>query len=99
MQVVLASRVISIADPGPTQQTNPSGSDAQFYVLKDHVSLFSNEITNPRQGPTSAAIPTSRKQSGIAWRSLTGWRRAMKINGIRDTRLPGVTHCVEAHRS
>jgi SecD/SecF fusion protein len=49
--------VLQAADPSPGRQTNPNDPNAQFYVLKDHVSLFGSEITNPRQGTDQGGNP------------------------------------------
>ena len=49
--------VVQAADLSATQQTNPSDPTARFYVLRDHVSLFGNEITHPRQGTDQGGNP------------------------------------------
>ena len=45
--------------PTPASRTRRSSTDptAQFYVLKDHVSLFGNDITNPQQSTDSVGRP------------------------------------------
>ena len=52
--------VLEAADVSSSHQTQFSSPDAQFYVVKDNVSLAGNEITNPRQGtdPSGAADVT-----------------------------------------
>ncbi len=49
--------VLQAADPNANKQTNPNDPNAQFYVLKDHVSLFGNEITNPQQSTDQGGNP------------------------------------------
>src|SRR5262249_5606370 len=49
--------VLQAADPNANQQTNPNDPNAQFYVLKDNVSLFGNEITNPQQSTDQGGSP------------------------------------------
>ena len=49
--------VLQAADPNANKQTNPNDPNAQFYVLKDHVSLFGNEITNPQQSTDQGGSP------------------------------------------
>ena len=49
--------VLQAADPSASQQTNFNDPTAQFYVLKDHVSLFGNEITNPQQSTDQGGNP------------------------------------------
>src|SRR5579859_6134625 len=39
------------------QQPRPSDPSAQFFVMRDHVALFGNEITNPQQSTDSAGQP------------------------------------------
>jgi SecD/SecF fusion protein len=49
--------VLQAADPNANKQTNPNDPNAQFYVLKDDVSLFGNEITNPQQSTDQGGSP------------------------------------------
>jgi SecD/SecF fusion protein len=49
--------VLQAADPNASKQVNPNDPNAQFYVLKDHVSLFGNEITNPQQSTDQGGNP------------------------------------------
>ena len=50
--------------------------DAQFYVLKDHVSLFGNEITNPQQSTDQGGSPDVtfgfNSKGGTAFQNVTG---------------------------
>jgi SecD/SecF fusion protein len=50
--VVLQAADVSAAHPTPFASTN-----AQFYVLKDHVSLFGNDISNPQQSTDQSGAP------------------------------------------
>ena len=67
--------VLQAADPSPAQQTNPNDPSAQFYVLKDHVALSGNEITNPRQETDQSGNPdvtfSFTSKGTIAFRNLT----------------------------
>jgi SecD/SecF fusion protein len=49
--------VLQAADPNAKHQTNPNDPNAQFYVLKDNVALFGNEITNPQQSTDQGGNP------------------------------------------
>jgi SecD/SecF fusion protein len=49
--------VLQAADPNAKKQTNFNDPNAQFYVLKDNVSLFGNEITNPQQSTDQGGNP------------------------------------------
>jgi SecD/SecF fusion protein len=49
--------VIQAADPNAKKQTSFNDPNAQFYVLKDHVSLFGNDITNPQQSTDQGGNP------------------------------------------
>ena len=49
--------VLQAANPSASDQVNPTNSSAQFYVLKDNVSLSSQDITNPRPSTDQAGQP------------------------------------------
>ena len=49
--------VLQAADVTSSHQTKFASPDAQFYVLKDNVSLTGNEITNPRQSTDPSGAP------------------------------------------
>jgi SecD/SecF fusion protein len=49
--------VLQASPPSASQQTSFSSPTAQFYVLKDNVALFGNDITNPLQSTDSAGNP------------------------------------------
>jgi SecD/SecF fusion protein len=49
--------VLQAADVSAKTQTPFSSPAAQFYVLKDNVSLFGNQITNPQQSTDQAGSP------------------------------------------
>ncbi len=49
--------VLQAADPSASHTTAFGAPTAQFYVLRDHVSLFGNEITNPTQSTDPTAGP------------------------------------------
>jgi SecD/SecF fusion protein len=49
--------VIQAADASAKQQTSFTAPNTRFYVLKDHVALFGNEITNPQQSTDQSGSP------------------------------------------
>ena len=49
--------VLQAADPNAAHQTQFNSPTAQFYVLRDHVSLFGNDITNPTQSTDQSGQP------------------------------------------
>jgi SecD/SecF fusion protein len=49
--------VLQAADTSAGKQTNPNNPNAQFYVLKDHVAPFGNEITNPQESTGQSGAP------------------------------------------
>jgi SecD/SecF fusion protein len=68
--------VLQAADVSSSHQTQFFSPDAQFYVLKDNVSLTGNEITNPQQSTDTTGTPdvtfgfTSKGNS--AFQKVTG---------------------------
>jgi SecD/SecF fusion protein len=50
--VILQATPASFAHP-----PNPNNPSTQFYVLKDHVALFGNDITNPQQSTDQSGAP------------------------------------------
>ncbi len=56
--VVPQGTVVLLAAPATAgQQRNFNSPNAQFYVLKDNVSLFGNDITNPQQSTDQSGNP------------------------------------------
>jgi preprotein translocase subunit SecD len=53
--VVLEAVPVNFAHPSSLSDPN-----ARFYVLRDHVALFGNDITNPRQSTDQAGAPDVR---------------------------------------
>jgi SecD/SecF fusion protein len=49
--------VVEAAYPHYGQQPHPSDPSAQFFVMRDRVALFGNDITNPQQSTDSAGQP------------------------------------------
>ncbi len=49
--------VLQAADLSASHQTAFNDPSAQFYVLKDHVSLLGNDITNPQQSTDTTGAP------------------------------------------
>ena len=83
--------VLQAADPNAKQQTNPNDPNAQFYVLKDHVSLFGNEITNPQQSTDQGGNPDVtfgfNSKGGSAFQKVTGEiaHRGDLVSGLGNT--------------
>ena len=49
--------VLQAANPSASDQINPASPSAQFFVLRDHVALVGNDITNPRAGTDASGEP------------------------------------------
>jgi SecD/SecF fusion protein len=49
--------VLQAANPSASTQIKLTNPSAQFYVLKDHVSLFGNDLTNPHQSTDQSGAP------------------------------------------
>ncbi len=68
--------VLQAADLNAKKQTNFNDPAAQFFVLKDHVSLFGNQITNPQQSTDQGGNPDVTfgftSSGGKAFQSVTG---------------------------
>ena len=80
--------VLQAADPNAKKQTNPNDPNAQFYVLKDHVSLFGNEISNPQQSTDQAGNPdvtfdfTAKGRSAFQTLTATIAHRGALVSGL-----------------
>jgi SecD/SecF fusion protein len=60
VQVLAVQRGTVVLQAVPASFTNPpkwSDPSAQFYVLRDHVSLFGTDITNPQQSTDQTGAP------------------------------------------
>lgn len=83
--------VLQAADPNASKQTNPNDPNAQFYVLKDHVSLFGNEITNPQQSTDPGGNPdvsfSFNSKGGKAFQDVTSTiaHRGDLVSGLGQT--------------
>jgi SecD/SecF fusion protein len=49
--------VLQATDPSASDQISPGSPSAEFFVLKDHVALLGNDITNPRAGTDQSGQP------------------------------------------
>ena len=80
--------VLQAADPSPGRQTKLNDPTAEFYVLKDHVSLFGNETTNPRQGTDQGGNPdvtfafTSKGRTAFQKLTSTIAHRGALVSGL-----------------
>ncbi|HUE25693.1 MAG TPA: protein translocase subunit SecD [Solirubrobacteraceae bacterium] len=60
VQVLTVKQGTTVLQAVPANFTRPaswSNPTSQFYVLKDHVALFGNDITNPQQSTDQAGAP------------------------------------------
>jgi SecD/SecF fusion protein len=68
--------VIQAADPQGSKPIPFASPNAQFYVLKDHVSLFGNDISNPQQSTDPSGAPDVTfgfsGSGGTAFQQVTG---------------------------
>jgi preprotein translocase subunit SecD len=83
--VVLQATPASFSDPDQLSDPN-----ARFFVLKDHVSLFGNDITNPQQS-TEAGAPdvrfsfTSKGNTEFSNVTRSIARRGEHVSGVGST--------------
>jgi SecD/SecF fusion protein len=83
--------VLQAADPSAKSTTTFSSPTAQFYVLKDHVSLFGNDITNPQQSTDQAGSPDVSfgftSHGGKAFQTVTAQiaHRGDLVSGLGQT--------------
>jgi SecD/SecF fusion protein len=49
--------VLQAANPSASDQIKPNSPDAQFFVLRDHVSILGQDITNPTQSTDQSGSP------------------------------------------
>jgi SecD/SecF fusion protein len=83
--------VLQAADASQAHPTQFADPTAQFYVLKDHVALFGNDITNPQQSTDQSGSPdvtfsfTTRGKQ--AFQSVTAAiaRRGNLVSGLGQT--------------
>ncbi len=68
--------VLQAADVSSSHQTQFTSPDAQFYVLKDNVTLTGNEITNPQQSTDQTGTPDVTfgftSKGNTAFQNVTG---------------------------
>ena len=70
------------------QAADRADPTAQFFVLRDNVALFGNEITNPQQSrPTRAGSPTSRSASPATARTPSRASPARSPTAARSAAL------------
>jgi preprotein translocase subunit SecD len=84
--VVLQATPASFSDPNQISDPN-----AQFFVLKDHVSLFGNDITNPQQNTDQTGAPdvtfsfTSKGNTEFSNVTQKIARRGELVSGLGST--------------
>ena len=70
---------------------NPGDATTQFYVLKDHVALFGNDITNPQQSTDQSGQPdvtfsfTARGKTAFQKVTADIARRGNLVSGLGQT--------------
>ena len=68
--------VLQAADVSSSHKTQFTSPDAQFYVLKDNVSLTGNEVTNPQQSTDQTGTPDVTfgftSKGNTAFQNVTG---------------------------
>ncbi len=83
--------VLQAADASAAHPTNFSDPSAQFYVLKDHVALFGNDITNPQQSTDQSGQPdvtfgfTSNGKTAFQKITAAIARRGDLVSGLGQT--------------
>jgi SecD/SecF fusion protein len=83
--------VLQAADPSAKHQTNFNDPNAQFYVLRDNVALFGNEITNPQQSTDQGGNPDVTfgftSKGGHAFQQVTSTiaHRGDLVSGLGQT--------------
>ncbi len=92
MLVVQQGTVVLQAVPANFTHAPPwSNPSAQFYVLKDHVALFGNDITNPQQSTDQSGAPDVAfgftSNGGSAFQSVTAQiaHRGDLVSGLGQT--------------
>jgi SecD/SecF fusion protein len=90
-QVIMVPRgTIVLQAVDPKNQVKPSSPTARFYVLKDDVALFGNQITNPSQGFNDTSQPDVQFQfTGSGKRDFHNITRTIARRGA-GLLLPGV---------
>ena len=90
--VVPQGIVVLQATPASFSDANQiSDSNAQFFVLKDHVSLFGNDITNPQQSTDQTGAPdltfgfTPKGNTEFSTVTQTIARRGKLLSGLGTT--------------
>jgi SecD/SecF fusion protein len=90
--VVQQGTVVLQAVPASfTHELAWSDPSAQYYVLKDHVALFGNDITNPRQSTDSSGSPDVAfgftSTGGTEFQNVTAQiaRRGALVSGLGQT--------------
>ncbi len=83
--------VLQAANPTAGKTISFDSPTAQFYVLKDHVALFGNDITNPQQSTDQSGQPDVTfgftSNGGQAFQSVTAQiaRRGDLVSGFNQT--------------
>jgi SecD/SecF fusion protein len=82
--------VLNAAPLTSSSQVAARAPTAQYYVLEDHVALFGNDITNPRQSTSQSGSPdvtfSFNSRGAETFRQLTSTvaRRGDLVSGLRD---------------
>ena len=83
--------VLQAADASASHQTSFTDPNAQFYVLRDHVALFGNDISNPQQSNDQSGSPdvefSFTSHGKTAFQNVTAAiaRRGDLVSGLGQT--------------
>jgi SecD/SecF fusion protein len=87
--------VLQAADPSAAHPTAFADPTAQFYVLKDHVSLFGNDITNPQASTDQTGSPDV--QFGFSSQGKTAFQNVTATIAHRGDLVSGLGHTYNQH--
>jgi len=87
--------VVQAADVNKSHPVALSDPSAQFYVLRDHVSLFGNDITSPTQATDQSGNPDV--QFGFTARGRSAFQRVTAEIAQRGNRVSGLGQALNQH--
>jgi SecD/SecF fusion protein len=94
--IVHQGTVVLLAAPAtPGQQLNFNSPNAQFFVLKDNVSLFGNDITNPEPSTDRAGSPDVK--FGLTLIGANSFQRRTAEIARRGQLVSGFRHTLQQH--
>jgi SecD/SecF fusion protein len=87
--------VLQAADVSAAHQTSFSSPTAQFYVVRDHVALFGNDISNPQQSTDQSGAPDVT--FGFTSRGKTEFQRVTAAIAHRGDLVSGLGQTLNQH--